>query len=201
MLSTEFQEIDRYIFAFNLEMRLAFWTRGEITHCIGSVSLFIIICQQANALYAMAIAHAIQSEADKQFVYDSICGWAIKLDVDRQLIDLIAIAAEHSPQDFTQQQGWVCIAFQNALWQLLHAPSLQTGITDTVMRGGDTDTNAAICGALLGAVYGIDQVPDQWLKCILNCKPEPHNPNVQHPRPQKYWPCDAFELVTQLIGV
>ena len=30
---------------------------------------------------------------------------------------------------------------------------------DTVMRGGDTDINAAICGALLGAVYGFDAIP------------------------------------------
>ena len=27
----------------------------------------------------------------------------------------------------------------------------QKDVVDTVMRGGDTDTNAAICGALLGA--------------------------------------------------
>ncbi|QQE10026.1 ADP-ribosylglycohydrolase family protein [Planctomycetota bacterium] len=159
-----------------------------------------IICQQANALYAMAIAYAIQSESDNRSVYDSICKWANELNVDRQLKDLIAIAAEQPPQDLTHQQGWVCIAFQNALWQLLHAPSLQAGITDTVMRGGDTDTNAAICGALLGAVYGIDQVPKQWLECILNCKPEQHNPNVQHPRPQQYWPCDALDLAKQLLA-
>lgn len=41
-------------------------------------------------------------------------------------------------------------AFHNALWQLLHATNLEEAVVDnTVMRGGDTDTNAAICGALL----------------------------------------------------
>ncbi len=63
------------------------------------------------------------------------------------------------------------IAFRNALWQLLNAPDLEVGVVDTVMRGGDTDTNAAICGALLGAVYGLDAVPAQWLDCILNWRP------------------------------
>ena len=29
----------------------------------------------------------------------------------------------------------------------------------TVMAGGDTDTNAAIAGALLGAVHGRDAIP------------------------------------------
>ena len=32
------------------------------------------------------------------------------------------------------------------------------------MKGEDTDTNAAICGTLLGAVYGIDAVPERWVK-------------------------------------
>jgi len=29
-----------------------------------------------------------------------------------------------------------------------------------IMHGGDTDTNAAICGALLGAVCGREAMPD-----------------------------------------
>lgn len=66
----------------------------------------------------------------------------------------ITDAAKATPADYVQHQGWVLVAFQNAVWQLLHAPSLEEGVVDTVMRGGDTDTNAAICGALLGAVYG-----------------------------------------------
>lgn len=42
---------------------------------------------------------------------------------------------------------------------------------DTIMRGGDTDTNAAICGALLGAVYGRKAVPIQWVESLLKCRP------------------------------
>ena len=42
---------------------------------------------------------------------------------------------------------------------------------DTVMRGGDTDTNAAIAGALLGAVYGRNALPRQWIEKILSCRP------------------------------
>ena len=41
----------------------------------------------------------------------------------------------------------------------------------TVRRGGDTDTNAAIAGALLGAVHGRDAVPLQWRQMVLSCRP------------------------------
>jgi len=54
------------------------------------------------------------------------------------------------------------LALQNAFYQLLHASSLERGVVDTVRAGGDTDTNAAIAGALLGAVHGRDVIPQQW---------------------------------------
>jgi ADP-ribosylglycohydrolase len=55
--------------------------------------------------------------------------------------------------------GWVLIALQNAFWQLLHAATLEEGVIDTISRGGDTDTTAAIAGALLGAVHGRQAIP------------------------------------------
>lgn len=42
-----------------------------------------------------------------------------------------------------------------------------------VIRGGDTDTNAAIAGALLGAVHGRDAIPSTWQRALLSCRPLP----------------------------
>jgi hypothetical protein len=67
------------------------------------------------------------------------------------------------------------------------------------MRGGDTDTNAAICGALLGAVYGLDAIPAQWVDWVLNCCPQAGHPGVNRPRPECFWPVDALELADRLI--
>ena len=75
----------------------------------------------------------------------------------------ISPPSEYSASLTRWQPRWVLIAIRNALWQLLHAPNLARSVVDTVMRGGDTDTNAAICGALLGAIYGIESMPSQWL--------------------------------------
>ena len=92
------------------------------------------------------------------------------------------------------------VALRNALWQLLHAPDAESGVVDTVMRGGDTDTNAAICGALLGAVHGIDALPARWVDAVLACRPEAGRPGVRQPRPEVYWPVDALELADRLLG-
>lgn len=104
------------------------------------------VCLQANALYAMAIAYAINSGKDSREIYKKVQKWAAKMKVEAPLMVTIVDACTSPPADYISQQGWVLIAFQNALWHVLHAASLEEGVVDTVMRGGDTDTNAAIAG-------------------------------------------------------
>lgn len=40
-------------------------------------------------------------------------------------------------------------------------------ILKIVLSGGDADTNAAVAGAILGAKFGIDQVPEEWKSGLL----------------------------------
>jgi ADP-ribosylglycohydrolase len=88
-------------------------------------------------------------------------------------IEDVDLASREDPQlygpaiDLRKQQGFVRVAFRLALWELLHAPSFEDALVDVVNRGGDADTNAAIAGALLGAYYGIDAIPDRWLATLL----------------------------------
>jgi hypothetical protein len=93
----------------------------------------------------------------------------------------------------------VLVAFQNAFHQLLHAPTLEEGIVRSVMAGGDTDTNAAIAGALLGAVHGREAVPLQWRSMILSCHPIEGLPGIRRPRPRCVWPVDAMALAERLL--
>ena len=157
------------------------------------------ICQQANALFVMAIAHAILTGCEAQVLYERILRWAEDMQVDQDLLDAVRDAAAAPPADYVQQQGWVLTALGNALWQLLHAENLEDAVVDTVMRGGDTDTNAAICGTLLGAVSGRQAIPNQWLESLLNCRPIPGLPGVHNPRPECFWPVDALELAERLL--
>ncbi len=158
------------------------------------------ICRQANALFAMAIAQAIQFECGRGKLYQRIRQWAVDMPAEPALLHSINKAAEEPPADYLRQQGWVLIAFQNALYQLLHAPGLEDGVVDTIMRGGDTDTNAAICGSLLGAVFGREAIPAQWLKSLQNCRPADGHPRVRHPRPECLWPVDVLELAENLVA-
>lgn len=158
------------------------------------------VCVQVNALFVVGLAHAIRTGCDGADLYQHVLERAAAMPVAGPLMAAIRAAALAPPADYVHQQGWVLIAFHNALWQLLHAPTLEAGVVDTVMRGGDTDTNAAIVGALLGAVHGRESIPAQWTDRVLSCRPQPGLPHVQRPRPEHYWPVGALELAVQLLG-
>jgi ADP-ribosylglycohydrolase len=170
------------------------WARldAEITHPNR-------VCVEVNALFAMALAYGISTGCDRLQLYRRIVDWAELATVDDMVLRAIKAAEEAPPTDFVNEQGWVLTAFQNALWQLVSAESMEEAVVDTVMRGGDTDTNAAICGALMGAVCGRAAIPPQWVEALSACRPEEGLPSVKRPRPQCYWPVDGPELAEQLV--
>jgi ADP-ribosylglycohydrolase len=45
----------------------------------------------------------------------------------------------------------------------LHLSSYEEGVTWAIGLGKDTDTNAAVAGALLGCRQGAADIPDRWL--------------------------------------
>ncbi|WP_419164322.1 ADP-ribosylglycohydrolase family protein [Candidatus Palauibacter sp.] len=158
------------------------------------------VCLDANALFTMALAHAIDAGPTAEELYEWVVDWANNDAICAEVRACVASAADGPPDDYFTSMGWVRIAFRNALWQLLHAPSLEEGVVDSVMRGGDTDTNAAICGALPGAVHGLEAVPKRWTEAILRCRPEARRPGVLRSRPKMYWPVDALDLAAQLVA-
>jgi ADP-ribosyl-[dinitrogen reductase] hydrolase len=54
--------------------------------------------------------------------------------------------------------GVIDIAFSWAFYYLSKDISFNEAIRDILLRGGDTDTNAAIVGGLIGAAVGIDGI-------------------------------------------
>lgn len=62
-----------------------------------------------------------------------------------------------------QNSGYVVTTLQAGLYHGLTATSAEDVIVDAVMMGGDTDTIAAVTGALAGARFGTGALPDRWL--------------------------------------
>lgn len=156
------------------------------------------ICTDASAVFVAAIAHAIRTGDRPAQVFAFARQFA---DEERlhPILQLTLDEAKQGPPAFGPQIGWVRIAFQNAFHQLLTASSLEDAVVWTVRQGGDTDTNAAICGALLGAVHGRDAIPAQWRQMVRSCRPLEGAPAARRPRPIWLWPVDAEILCERLM--
>ena len=155
------------------------------------------VCQQSCAVYVCTVADAIQSGRSPRELYERALQLVEKMEAESSLIDVLNKAADSRP-DYARNAGWVLVALQNAFYQLLHSKTVEQGIEDTVLQGYDSDTNAAIAGALLGAVYGRDSIPFQWRQMVLSCRSYP-GPGIEHPRPYCFWPVDLLNLAEILL--
>jgi ADP-ribosylglycohydrolase/fructose-1,6-bisphosphatase/inositol monophosphatase family enzyme len=149
-------------------------------------------CVEACAGFAAAIAAGIAGASRKEMAQTALA------HAKGPARDAIERGADgEPPADFFTHRGWVLVALQNAFYRLLN-PSLQVALIQTVSMGGDTDTNAAIAGALLGAAGGRETIPPRWLMSVLACRALPEA-GALRPRPIECWPDDALEVAEALL--
>ena len=171
------------------------------------------VCVVANAAYVVALHAGIAGATPQEMHAAAMAaaretgnaleagGIAATAEAVAAVVNRLEAAARGElPEDFMRQMGWVLTALQAAFHALLHAPSAEEGLVQVVGYGGDTDTNGAIAGALLGAAYGRQAWPARWTTQVLACRPV-QGSGTQHPRPPEYWPDDIPELAEALLGV
>jgi ADP-ribosylglycohydrolase/fructose-1,6-bisphosphatase/inositol monophosphatase family enzyme len=156
------------------------------------------VCQAASASYAAAIAAAIGG-ADRATMLAAAEAALDGLPDHGLHAALHRARGGEGPPDFLRHQGWVLIAWQNAFRHLAAGTPIEAALMETVGKGGDTDTNAAICGALLGATRGRGGIPPRWTVPVLACRPATEL-GVPRPRPARYWPDDLPSLAESLLA-
>ncbi|MDE0241933.1 MAG: ADP-ribosylglycohydrolase family protein [bacterium] len=58
--------------------------------------------------------------------------------------------------------GYTLLSLQAALISCWRAEDFEQGLRQVIEAGGDTDTNGAIAGAVLGARFGLEGIPERW---------------------------------------
>ncbi|WP_157981062.1 ADP-ribosylglycohydrolase family protein [Pseudidiomarina insulisalsae] len=130
------------------------------------------VCVQANQLFVALIRHMLVH--DETFSGEQLHEAAQHLVSTYQLSSLseLVMQAKHqNVSDFYINMGWVRLALQNALFHLFNDTPWREAVHTTVIQGGDTDTNAAIVGALLGARSGAKEIPERWLHDVKSARP------------------------------
>ena len=153
------------------------------------------VCVAANAVFVAALVDGLNGGGAESMV-TAAADCAKNLEGADPVLARLEEARTTPPTLDGANIGWVLHALQNAFFELLHAPDFETGLVRTVGRGGDTDTNGAIAGALLGAAHGATAVPLQWRQAVLTCRAV--KGLARNPRPQKFWPVDALHMAERL---
>ncbi|MWB99333.1 ADP-ribosylglycohydrolase family protein [Agromyces seonyuensis] len=113
----------------------------------------------ACVIWSLAIRHAVLTgEFD-------VRGPVGALPTDRRALwheRLDAAEASGHPRDIPGDNGWVVAALQAAWCAIVHAQGFEDAVERAVRAGDDTDTVAAIAGALAGARWGAASVPFGW---------------------------------------
>ena len=84
------------------------------------------------------------------------------LEGAEELEYLVGAAGVERPID-GPDQGFVFFTAGVALRTVAEGRAFEDGVRAVVALGGDTDTNAAVAGALLGAAHGAGALPHDWL--------------------------------------
>jgi ADP-ribosyl-[dinitrogen reductase] hydrolase len=80
------------------------------------------------------------------------------------------LAAQHPEFKFravrqsSNPSGYVADTLQAVFQSFFDTDDFRGCLIDVVNRGGDADTTGAIAGMLAGALYGIKEIPETWLK-------------------------------------
>lgn len=68
------------------------------------------------------------------------------------------------------ESGYVVHCVEIAFWFVTHDWTLEEALIYLAQAGGDTDTNAAVAGALLGARYGETALPPRWMEQLVGAR-------------------------------
>ncbi len=171
---------------------------------IAPVGVFGVRLTRARAV-ELAVAQAALTHHDESasvgagFVADVIRGCIISGDFEASLRSTIEFFAEspwssvleqhfapYFAEDFDPRHpdlypnGTVWTAVGQAVWAVRSATSFHDAIVAAINLGGDTDTVAAIAGAMAGAVYGAQGIPVRWATYVHGTVQTPHNGKVAY---------------------
>ena len=85
----------------------------------------------------------------------------------RRVLDGSVIAASRAE---IQGSGYVVHCLEASLWAAARAVDYREAVLLAVNLGDDTDTTAAVTGAICGAMYGTRAIPEAWLAGLVRAE-------------------------------
>lgn len=99
-----------------------------------------------------------------RLIHRAICG-ASKIQLRRDVDGLVAQFPTFGFEPYRGlATGYVVDTMQTVFHWFFRGRNFEECLVGTVNQGADADTTGAICGMLAGAYYGMESIPQRWIK-------------------------------------
>jgi ADP-ribosyl-[dinitrogen reductase] hydrolase len=133
---------------------------AQVTH-------YDLRCQWSAVAVNIALAHALEGQVIRLSALASALG---EVGVPDTVVKAARFAEDRSLDELVLDErhamGYTLKAMQAGLWALTQGGDFEEALIKIVNAGGDTDTNGAVAGAVLGALHGEGAIPARWLSCV-----------------------------------
>jgi ADP-ribosyl-[dinitrogen reductase] hydrolase len=139
---------------------------AELAPALSALTHWDARCATACLAVTLAVAGLVRGDDAQRAVIAAVRACEGR-EGDEELEALVDGAGIARPID-GPDRGFVFFTAGVALRTAAHATTVEQGLRDVVALGGDTGTNAAVAGALLGARDGSGALPRAWLASLAD---------------------------------
>ena len=165
---------------------------AALAHADAQLSHPAKACQDASAAYLIAAVHLLKNCGDAAGAVAAAETWALKYACP-SVVHWLTVESKQSEDEFNVDEsiGWVRHAFKLTFSHLRKSSTYEDAIYSVLLQGGDTDTNAAIVGCMIGALHGAASIPSYMKEPVLTSRPSD--------RPSMYWAASVPSVVESLL--
>ena len=147
------------------------------TVCSAAVTHWDSRCVWSSVFVNLAIASLLREPPDdalqlveraeqaRQTLGDTLVPFGIDAPARTKVTEALDISHITAPDEIGldgRDMGYTLKALQVALWCVHRAEDFEEALIAIINAGGDTHTNGAVAGAVLGARFGLDAIPKRW---------------------------------------
>ena len=134
------------------------------SHSVAAIacSIYSVFVQELLDGQSMWFAYANTKKVIKELYSEEKYSDDLKL-FSRILDENIALFDESE----INSTGYVIDTLESVLWCFLNGDDYKDSVLKAVNLGGDTDTISALVGGLSGIYHGYEDIPKEWIECIV----------------------------------
>lgn len=115
------------------------------------------LCTWSSVAIDQAIAALLNGEPVRSAIERA------SADIENEDVRATLQFATSAAREDIRAGGYVLDTLGAAVWSLLQTTSFENAVVTAVGLGEDTDTTGAVTGAMAGAHYGLNAIPNRWL--------------------------------------